>query len=40
MEHPFTLGAVQATSVFLDLEASLQKACRLIEEAAHGGATV
>ncbi|HKJ01792.1 MAG TPA: carbon-nitrogen hydrolase family protein [Longimicrobiales bacterium] len=36
----FTIAAVQASSVFLDLEATLDKACRLIEEAATGGAAL
>jgi len=34
----FRIAAVQASSVFLDLEASLEKACGLIREAADGGA--
>ncbi len=34
----FRIAAVQASSVFLDLEASLEKACRLIREAAAEGA--
>lgn len=34
----FRIAAVQASSVFLDLEASLDKACRLIREAAGEGA--
>jgi nitrilase len=33
-----TVAAIQAAPVFLDLEASLQKALRLIEEAAANGA--
>ncbi len=37
---PFRIAAVQASSVFLDLEATIAKACRLIEEAAAGGATL
>ena len=36
----FKIAAVQASSVFLDLEATLDKACRLIEEAAGGGAAL
>jgi nitrilase len=34
----FRIAAVQASSVFLDRAATVQKACRLIEEAAQGGA--
>jgi len=34
----FKIAVVQASSVFLDLDASVAKACRLIEEAARGGA--
>ncbi len=34
----FRIAAVQATSVFLDLEASVEKACRLIRQAAGEGA--
>lgn len=36
----FKIAAIQASSVFLDLEASVAKACRLIEEAALGGASL
>ena len=36
----FRIAAVQAASVFLDLDATIAKACRLIEEAAAGGATL
>ena len=35
---PFTVAAVHAASEFLDLEASVEKACRLISEAGSGGA--
>lgn len=36
----YRIAAVQASSVFLDLAASIEKACRLIEAAAAGGATL
>jgi len=38
--EPFTIAAVQARSEFLDLEASVQKACRLIKEAGEQGAVL
>jgi nitrilase len=34
----FRIAAVQAAPVYLDLDATLDKACRLIDEAAQGGA--
>jgi nitrilase len=37
-EEPIRIAAVQASSVFLDLEASIEKAVRLIREAAAEGA--
>ncbi len=37
-QDSFRLAAIQASPVFLDLEATLDKAVRLIEEAATGGA--
>lgn len=36
----FKIAAVQASSVFMDRDATITKACRLIEEAAAGGATL
>lgn len=38
--QPFKVAAVQAAPAFLNLNATLDKACRLIEEAAKGGATL
>lgn len=40
MVDSFRIAAVQASSVFLDLNATIDKACRLIEEAAAGGAVL
>ncbi len=37
-QDPFKIAAVQASSVFLDHDACVDKACRLIGEAAAGGA--
>jgi nitrilase len=40
MSDSTRLAAVQAASEFLNLDATIEKACRLIEEAANGGATL
>ncbi|NNK63768.1 MAG: carbon-nitrogen hydrolase family protein [Gemmatimonadetes bacterium] len=37
---PARVAAIQAAPVFLDLDATVDKACRLLEEAAAGGATL
>ena len=36
----FTLAAVQAAPIYFDRDASTEKACRLIEQAAEQGATL
>lgn len=38
--NSFRIAAVQATPVFLNLDATIEKACRLIEEAAKAGASL
>ena len=37
---PFTLAAIQAAPVYLDREASTEKPCQLIEQAAQKGVTL
>lgn len=39
MGEPFRIAAIQAAPEFLDLQATVEKACRLTEEAARGGAS-
>lgn len=40
MNHPFKVAVIQHAPVFLNLEASLEKACTLVDQAAGGGARV
>ena len=39
-ENVFTIGVIQASPVFMDLEATIDKACKLIFEAAKNGAKI
>jgi nitrilase len=39
-DEPFTVASVQASPVFLDRKATVEKACRLIAEAAKNGAKI